>query len=559
MSLQITSFNELDNTRVQELLALFSTWMKERHPEVELSRGVFHDLVLYFNSVLNAAVQENISRIMQSNSLLAITQNPNLSDSTLVDKVLSNFNLTRETGASASGEVTIVVNQAVPTQINLNTKFNANGVTFYPSRTFVGIPPGQDATQTNSREMVPGINGTYAFKITVVADSAGTAGNIPRGTQLVPDVVPSNVSDAYAAVDFTKGVDPPTNAEYIAKLPDGLSAKTIGGKKAFTALIRAQSEFQNIRHLSVVGFGDAEQMRDQHGLFPVSGGGRVDIYAQTHEVAQHIDNFLPAVYIGPAAPGDQTAGTVWQVDIDREQAPGFYAVTRIAKIDDRQNSGYPIRTAVPGYKLTAATGAVANDYLPDIQTLEESSFTRYKTLTVQFVDVDTMPGNLVPRQSTVEYSVTTVGMPMIGQLQDFLASKDIRCRTADVLVKAAVPCFTSIAFKIRRSANEVNPDFTAIKEAIVTAISKIGFAGQLSASVISSVAHQFLTGTQSVGSIDMFGKILRPDGNISYIRDGARIVVPDDPTHMVSAKTVVFLTSVEDIEIAPEIISSYGD
>jgi hypothetical protein len=170
-----------------------------------------------------------------------------------------------------------------------------------------------------------------------------------------------------------------------------------------------------------------------------------------------------------------------------------------------------------------------------------------------------MPGNLVPRQSTAEYSVTTVGMPMIGQLQDFLASKDIRCRTADVLVKAAVPCFTSIAFKIRRAANEVNPDFTAIKEAIVLAISKIGFAGQLSASVISSVAHQFLTGTQSVGSVDMFGKILRPDGQVVYIRDPARIVVPDDPTHMVSAKTVVFLTSVEDIEIAPEIISSYGD
>jgi hypothetical protein len=559
MSLQITSFNELDNTRVQELLTLFSAWMKERHPEVELSRGVFHDLVLYFNSVLNAAVQENISRILQSNSLLSITQNPALSDATLVDKVLSNFNLTRESGASASGEVTIIVNQAIPTQISLNTKFTANGVTFYPTRTFVGIPPGQDASATNSRAMVNSANGTYAFKITVYANSVGSAGNIPRSTKLVPDVVPNNVADAYAATDFTKGVDPPTNAEYIAKLPDGLSAKTIGGKKAFAALIRAQSDFQNIRHLSVVGFGDAEQMRDQHGLFPVSGGGRVDIYAQTHETAQHTDNFLTATYVGPAAPGDLTAGTVWQVSIDREQAPGFYAITRIAKINDDQNSGYTIRATVPGYRLAADTNAAVNDYLPDIQTLEESAFTRYKTLTVQFVDVDTMPGVLIPRQSKADYNVTTVGMPLIGQLQDFLASKDIRCRTADILVKAAVPCFTSIAFKIRRSANEVNPDFTAIKEAIVKAVAKIGFAGQLSASVISSVAHQFLTGTQSVGSIDMFGKILRPDGNISYIRDGARIVVPDDPTHMVSAKTVVFLTSVEDIEIAPEIISSYGD
>jgi len=553
MSLQITSFTELDNTRVQELLTLFSTWMKERHPEVELSRGVFHDLVLYFNSVLNAAVQENISRVLQSNSLLSISQNPSLADAALVDKVLSNFNLTRETGTSATGEVTVIVNQAVPTQISLNTKFTANGVTFFPTRTFIGVPPGQDATATNARGMVPGTNGTFAFKITVYATSAGIAGNIPRGTKLIPDVVPSNVAEIYAATDFTKGVDPATNEEYIAKLPDGLSAKTIGGRKAFAALIRSQPDFKNIRHLSVVGFGDAEQMRDQHGLLPISGGGRVDIYAQTHEIAQQVDNFLPALYIGPAVPGDATAGTLWQIDIDREQVPGFYAVTRVAKINDSQNSGYTVRTTVPGYDLSGT------DYAPDIQTLEESAFTRYRKLTLQFVDVDTSPTNLVPRQSKADYSVTTIGMPMIGQLQDFLSSKDIRCRTADVLVKAAVPCFTSISFKIRRAANEVNPDFAAIKEALVTAISKIGFAGQLSASVISSVTHQFLTGTQSVGSVDMFGKILRPDGQVVYVRDPARIVVPDDPVHMVSAKTVVFLTSVNDIEIVPEIVSSYGD
>lgn len=553
MSLQVTNLTELDNTRVQELLALFTAWMKERHPEVELSRGVFHDLVLYFNSVLNTAIQENVSRVMQSNSLLSITQNPALADAALVDKVLSNFNLTRETGETATGEATIIVNQAIPTQISANTKLVANGVVFYPARLFVGVPPGQDATATNARAMVASANGTYAFKITLIAASAGGAGNVPRGTKFVPDVVPSNVAEIFAANDFTKGIDPPTNLEYIAKLADGLSAKTIGGKKAFAALIRAQPEFRNIRHISIVGFGDAEQMRDQHGLFPVSAGGRVDIYTQTHETAQEVDNFLTATYVGYAAPNDVTAGTVWQVVIDREQVPGFYAVTRIAKINDAQNSGYTIRSAVPGYDLSG-TG-----YIPDIQTLEESAFTRYKKLTVQFVDADTPPTNLVPQQSTAKYSVTTIGMPMIGQLQDFIASADIRCRTADVLVKAAVPCFTSIAFKVRRAANEVNPDFAAIKAAIVAAVSKLGFAGQLSASIINSAAHQFLTGTQSISDMDIFGKILRPDGQVVYIRDNARIVVPDDPTHLVSAKTVVFLVSEADIEIEAEIVSSYGD
>jgi len=561
MSLQITNFRELDNTQVRALLALFSTWMKERHPEVELSRGAFHDLVLYFNSVLNAAVQENINRVMQSNSLLAITQNPNLADADLVDKVLSNFNLVRETGERSVGEVTVVVNQAVPTQITASTQFTANGVTFFPTRTFTGIPPGQDASGTGSREMVASPDGTYAFKITVSAVDVGNAGNIARGAVLTPNAVPSNVAKTIAAGDFIKGAAPPTNEEYIARLADGLSAKTIGGKKAFAGLIRAQSDFKNIRHLSVVGFGDAEQTRDQHGLFPISGGGRVDIYVQSHERAQQASNFLRATYIGPAIPGDLTAGTLWEVDIDREQFPGFYAVTRITQINSAavtpadRNKTYAVRTVVGGYNLARTS----SDYVPDIQTLTESAFTRYKTATIRFVDDDKQPTGLIPRQSTAEYDIVTIGMPLIGQLQDFISSKDIRCRTADVLVKAAVPCFTSINFKIRRAADEVNPDFDAIKKAIVEAVARIGFAGQLSASTISSAAHQFLKGQQSISEMDIFGKILRPDGQMVYIRDGERVTIPDDPANMVSAKTTVFLITEDDIEIAPEIITGYGD
>jgi hypothetical protein len=354
-------------------------------------------------------------------------------------------------------------------------------------------------------------------------------------------------------VDFTKGLDPATNAEYIAKLPEGLAAKTIGGRRSFTSFIRSQPDFQNILHMSVVGFGDAEQKRDQHSLFPVSGGGRVDIYAQTHDIAQRIDHLLPAMYIGPAAPNDDTAGTVWQVTLNKDTAPGFYYVSRIAKLNDPENTGYEIISTTPGYNVAGA------DYIPDITTQEESEFTRYKTLTLQFIDVDVQRTGLVARQSTATYAVTTVGLPLIGALQDFVAGREVRCRMADVLIKAAVPCLTTISFKVRRAANELDPDFTAIKKAIVTAVAKIGFSGQLSASVISSAAHQFLTGQQSISSVDIFGRILRPDGKTVYLRDPARIEVPNDTEHMVSPKTVVFLVSENDIDITAEVISGFGD
>jgi hypothetical protein len=553
MALQVTSLSELDTTRVNDLIDTFSQLVRERHPEVELSRGVFHDLVIYFNSALNAAVQENIDRVMQSNSLLAITQNPALADSTLVDKVLSNYNLTRDAGKTAVGDAVVVVNQNITTQINAAIRMTANGVTFFPTRTFTGLPVGQTTAAEGDRTMVPVGDGTYAFKITVFATLAGAAGNIPRGTTLTPDIAPSNVASIFAAVDFTKGLDPATNAEYIAKLPEGLAAKTIGGRRSFTSFIRSQPDFQNILHMSVVGFGDAEQKRDQHSLFPVSGGGRVDIYAQTHDIAQRVDHLMTAVYIGPAAPNDDTAGTVWQVTLNKDTAPGFYYVARIAKLNDPENTGYEIISATPGYNLAGA------DYIPDVTTQEESEFTRYKTLTIQFVDVDVQRAGLVARQSSATYAVTTVGLPLIGSLQDFVAGRDVRCRMADVLIKAAVPCFTTISFKVRRAANELDPDFTAIKKAIVAAVSKIGFSGQLSASVVSSAAHQFLTGQQSISAVDIFGRILRPDGKTVYLRDPARIEVPNDTEHMVSPKTVVFLVSEDDIDITAEVISGFGD
>ena len=90
MALEIASFDELDPAKVESMIATMSQLMAEKHPEVELTRGVFHDLVLYFNGLLNAAVRENIDRVLQSSSLLKITENPALADDAVVDNVLSN-------------------------------------------------------------------------------------------------------------------------------------------------------------------------------------------------------------------------------------------------------------------------------------------------------------------------------------------------------------------------------------------------------------------------------------------------------------------------------------
>jgi hypothetical protein len=539
MALQITNLSELDSAKVDRLFSTFTAYMQERHPEVELTRGVFHDLVLYFNAVLNAAVQENIDRVLQSNSLLQINANPALADDALVDQVLSNYNLTRDAGKQAVGEATIILNLNTTTTIPATITFDAEGIKFVPTTDFVALPVGTETANDDERTMIAVGDGTYAVNILVEAVEVGTAGNIRKGTTLVPDFVPNNMAAAFAAADFVYGADPASNADYVAKLPLGLAAKTIGGRLSYAATIRNQDAFSNIPHLSVLGCGDVEQIRDQHSLFPISGGGKIDIYCQTHAYAQEKEFLLEAVYIG-----EGTVGTRWQLTLDRDLYPGFYEVTRISKPTDTTSTGYEIVQDIRGRDLSDL------DFAPDIQDSVEGAYTRYQTAVIQFDDEDTTSTGLILNVSRAYYLVSLTGLPLIGPLQDFLSARDNRARASDVLARAAVPCFTKISFSIRKEANSLPLDLDAIKSAIVAEIEKVGFTGQLHASTISGVVHQFLSGRQAVSAIDMFGRIRRPDGTTQYVESSAILEIPDDPQRLVTGRTTVFLVSEEDIAIS---------
>jgi hypothetical protein len=128
----------------------------------------------------------------------------------------------------------------------------------------------------------------------------------------------------------------------------------------------------------------------------------------------------------------------------------------------------------------------------------------------------------------------------------------VRNRATDVLVKAAVPCFTKIHFTVRKEATTMAVDTAAIKAALVEEIQKIGFSGQLHSSIINGVAHRYLSGRQAVSAIDMFGRIRRPDGETQYIRDNTVLRIPDDPGRMVTGRTTAFLVGPDDISISVE-------
>ena len=89
-----------------------------------------------------------------------------------------------------------------------------------------------------------------------------------------------------------------------------------------------------------------------------------------------------------------------------------------------------------------------------------------------------------------------------------------------------------------------------MKQAIVKAVSAVGFSGQLHASLVTNAAQQFLTGRQAIGEIDMFGRIRRPDGTLTYVRNSEILTIVADNERLVTGRTVSFLVGINDISIS---------
>lgn len=542
MGLKLQSLDELDPALVAQTKAELLQLIQDRHPTVELSAGVMSDLVAYFAGGVSGAInQTEINRVLESNSLLAITENPALADDDIVDRVMSNHEVTRRPGGAATGEITVIVTDNTTVVLTADTRFSANGTNFILTDAFTARPPGSTLNTDNERLLQPLGNNEFSFTVPATAEVEGVAGNLKRGTSLEPSPLFARFVVAYAATDFDGGADIELNSEMLNRLQEGVAAKVFNGRVNIKALFREQPTFANALHYSIIGYGNPEMERDQHWIFPVSGGGRLDIYARTQALPRTITLTKTAKLMDIVA-----AGSVWQFSITKDDAPGFYEVVQILRPSDNPAdiSGFAVVGDIRGFDLSGA------GVLPDLLTVEEAAYTRYQTAVIRFVDSETPTTGLTVGSSTAEYSVAVSTMPLIAELQDFALDGDIRNLMGDVTIKAAVPCFLTVSAEIQQGAGETAPDLNEIKHAIAARVNNMDFPGQLHASIVADVIHNYLSTRQAVGRISMQGRVRRPDGVAVVLRDNHILAMPDSPGVMTTGRTVAMFLDPADIGLA---------
>jgi hypothetical protein len=548
MTLAVPAVDALDATYVSQVQALLAQYLAENFPDVESRAGVVHDLVLGLAGTLFAAVDQQIALLQRSQSLLAISQDPAAASDDAVDAVLSNFRVARGPGAAASGAATLVVTQKAPLIIPSGPVFSANGVTLATSAAYAVRADAATVLGPGDLVLAPIGSGQYAVTVPVTATAPGVAGMLKRGTALVPSFAVPYLQAAYVEGDFTGGVDAESNADLLARLNEGLAAKAWSNRVNISALIRSQPAFARCLQVSIIGAGDAELTRAAHSLFPIMLPGRSDVYPRTAQLPASLTLQVEATLVRKAA-----GGGVWQFDLGRDDAPGFYQVDRVALPTTPQtDAGFAIVADVRGMDLTG------RDWTPDLVDPSEAAYTPFQTATVQFLDPVTRVDGLAIGAKAA-YAASVRLMPQLAELQEFLGSRAVRDPGGDVLVRAPVPCFVTLSFSVLLRPGAVFDEALGprIAAALAARVNGAGFAGRLYASSLVPVISSFLPSGAEVGAIDMLGRIRRPDGTHAVLRDprGVVLEVPDEPGRLVTPRTTVFVLDPLDVSVGSRAIA----
>lgn len=549
MAITVTDLSTLDVESVQAQLDTLSEMLQNLDPDADLRRGTIHDVILYLSAILAQANQDNIDKVRRSNSLLAIEADPTLADDDVLDRVASNYKVTRKEGVLASGEIILILPANFPTIIPAFAEFVADGVTFATSSVFVGRTLQADVVSDTDRLISSNVDGTYSFLITVTATEVGEAGNLSRGTQLIPTDTLANVTSAYTYASFLNGRDEEGNSELSNRLAAGISSRTISSRTAIDGMIRGQEEFEDVLQTSIIGYGDLEQIR-YHSILPVAFGGRIDTYIRTsdlfEEVVLHKTATLQSKTIDMRG--------VWAFTFTREDAPGFYEISKIA-LDGTSTTavGYAVGTDTRSFNVTPNTGDLATNsttFLPDITLTKEADFSRYSTGAFTFTDTTTDTTALVIGATKV-YDVVVRQMPLIREIQDFVSGRDVRNPASDCLIKAPIPCFmtTTITLNVKRNTEE--PDEDAIKTAIAGYVNNLGFAGSISTAAIASQIYSVVPSTTFVNSVSLSGRLRKPNNLSTTLGPSTTsLSFTDDAPNMVTTRTVCFFIRTSDITIA---------
>ena len=517
---------------------------RELAPSINVAPGtVNYNTTLYVAAALHMWESGNWGKLANYWNWSAIIADPVGAPDSIVDLLLSNYNAERTMGGQATGSVAIILSSQSPCAVASGTTLTYGGLVFRTAMAFTAVANESDIIDSTDRLLNHRADGNWQLLVDVVADTAGSDGNLPIGTPLVMSPVPAYLAATFAASDFVGGSATQTNADLAVNALDGMAAKILSNRVTTEAAIRTALPSAVV---SVIGMSDPEMVRDQRGLLGNSIGSRADVYVRSQASLQTVIKTVAGTSI------DSPHG--YRIQFGRTDLYGAITVWKVT----------PAGSSIACPDLNVSWGVDVTDIsapVPDLETAVEAAFSCYQSLSVTFTDAT----------DTGTYDIYIVTMPGVDVAQDLIRTQVMSEPMADWLVKAAIPIVVAVSLTIQ-APRSATVDTDAIATAVTEAINGQSFASELNASLIVGAVSALLPARAYVQlPIEMIGRVIAPNrsdtyevismagqtavvpGSVpNYIRSANSLVSPVDNVLSLSSRTTCFFTDVTKITVNKE-------
>jgi len=262
-------------------------------------------------------VADQISKLYSTISLVSERQSLATTAGADLDRLASNFGVSRNTGSSASGIVIFASNNlAADISIPNGTIVTArNGASFRTVGNFVMASADKNRFAANASRLrralnVAGLNSAYAIEVPIQAERPGSTGNV-SSLQIVTSNLQATVS-VINLVATTGGTNRETDASFRARILSVFSGANIGTSLGYrNALLGVEGVVDAL----VVEPGNSLMLRDgtetislddgTSRILSSGTGGKVDIYILGRKVEPISESYIFSDFSGSGDISDE--------------------------------------------------------------------------------------------------------------------------------------------------------------------------------------------------------------------------------------------------------------
>ncbi len=501
--------------------------IQETAPDADLAPGsVLRELLIKLSGNLQNEMYNTIIDINDGKTVAAVIASGDDTYNEVIDKLASNYNVTRNAGRKVIGKIKVIVSENRGYFIPTGLVFIQPNLNFtYVTTNAISVTNG---TATGTQVQLRREGSLYSFVVDVEASDIGTEKNntqVTSGTKFSLSETRSISSfvEAIAHGNFSGGQNKETDKELIARFQEGLSHKSVVSPIGLSSVLKTQ--FPTIKNISVVGINDPELLRHTKNIFGFAIPGLADIYVRASDNKEMVTQTFTATKITPGNPAD----LLWRIEIPGDAVPGFYAVESIVPANTDLTGTYVIKDVVYGNDNGGQTR------INQVNDAYDARFTTYQSCTVDFEFE-------ASELTTADFLVTFSYTPGIGEIQSFLLSDENRPVCADYLVKAVVPCEVSLGLRLFKKFPLDEIPIDQIKQDIFEYVNNLPFGEDLVISEIIDICHNY-----SIKRVDLpifaQGRILIPgiEKDAALTVDGEDVLaIPNKPTIGVTRNTTAF-------------------